>query len=392
LLAATGARLTSARFAARCGRRDGTVRWRHEAKGAAVLGRAFRARGSWLARTTESPPFGSEAHRDEHKRVDEHAGVEGVPPPPVRSLAHRAPTRSDGGRVEAPEVPPAGLGRARRSSRRGSETSLLAAARLPTRHSDRPQLRRRRRPDRRFQHRRRLWAPMPLSHRLGQPIDEQVVIAQHPDQWVLDKLPRRPGREQRRALRLPRPDDRVTTSDRLLVTAVSVSEKISGHKNRESKLWGAEVRGYPPSSPECKTPPLYSHGFVERSLRRVERYKTSTRRACSLSRLHRHATGAQRDRRRVCRRRCRGHRTASTSPLRQGFVVRPCGVVCRGVVAGGGGSVARLSLACRTRCTAALSPFHPGRRGVTCHSRALQEHLEPPGCCIKTSYLTDVSA
>jgi hypothetical protein len=56
---ATGARLATARFAARCDREDGTVHSRHEATGASAPGGAFRARGSCLARTTESPPFGS---------------------------------------------------------------------------------------------------------------------------------------------------------------------------------------------------------------------------------------------------------------------------------------------------------------------------------------------
>jgi hypothetical protein len=84
---------------------------------------------------------------------------------------------------------------------------------------------------------------MPNTNSAGQTVHEQVVISEHPHQGVLDGLPGRTDREQRRPLRLPRVPDRIPPSESLPIPPISVRGKISGHENPRRKLSDFDLRG-----------------------------------------------------------------------------------------------------------------------------------------------------
>jgi integrase len=80
----------------------------------------------------------------------------------------------------------------------------------------------------------------------GQTVDEQIVVAQHLHQRVLDELAGAPGREQRRPVRLPGIPDRVTAGSSLRIERKMESplrERLRVLTMIESGARAAELRG-----------------------------------------------------------------------------------------------------------------------------------------------------
>jgi hypothetical protein len=83
------------------------------------------------------------------------------------------------------------------------------------------------------------------------------MVSEHPQERMLDKLPRRTRRQQRLALRLPRLRDRVTAGNSLRVAALGLREKITAHENRRATSSGVEVPGSESfKDPALPPPPL----------------------------------------------------------------------------------------------------------------------------------------
>lgn len=86
---------------------------------------------------------------------------------------------------------------------------------------------------------------MPLADSRPQPVDEQIVLAEHLHVRMLDELPGRAGREQGFALLEPRISDRVPAGDGFEVARFGVEGKIAVHEISSAKLSDFEVAGCP---------------------------------------------------------------------------------------------------------------------------------------------------
>jgi hypothetical protein len=84
---------------------------------------------------------------------------------------------------------------------------------------------------------------MPLTRPGRQPIHEQIMVAEHLHQRVLDELARAPARQQRAPLILPGARDRLASGNRLLVTTLSVLQKITHRKSPRPIFARNEIPG-----------------------------------------------------------------------------------------------------------------------------------------------------
>ena len=98
---------------------------------------------------------------------------------------------------------------------------------------------------------------MTLAERCAEPVDEQVVIAEHLHVRVLDQLAGRSAREQRRVFGLPGIPDRVTAGNGLAVAIFGLGKKSPRTKNQPTKLSKVVLaRGFQTSCATVPTRPL----------------------------------------------------------------------------------------------------------------------------------------
>jgi hypothetical protein len=74
---------------------------------------------------------------------------------------------------------------------------------------------------------------MSLANRRRQPVDEQIVVAEHLHVRVLNQLPGRTGRQQRRTLGFPGVSDRVTAGNSLHIAPLGLRKKSALTKSTE---------------------------------------------------------------------------------------------------------------------------------------------------------------
>ena len=166
-------------------------------------------------RRQQSPSCRSSAARSAPRRATGHRPRRR---PRLRraSGAATAPARA----ARPPSGPPTGSGASCRTSAKCRASDRPRTPATPPGSPDRAELRRR----------RRLHAPPTAPGRDAapprrQPVDEQVVVAQHPHERVLDELAGRPCRQQRLAVRPPGLEDRVTAGNSLQVAALGLAKK-----------------------------------------------------------------------------------------------------------------------------------------------------------------------
>jgi hypothetical protein len=113
---------------------------------------------------------------------------------------------------------------------------------------------------------------MALAHGPRQAVEQELMLAQHLDQRVLDQLPSRPGGQERRAFRLPGRLDRLPARYGLRIAALGVGKKISSHEIKRLKLSFVEVgRGrFALETRRRGALPLCSRCTIDRARRRLQ--------------------------------------------------------------------------------------------------------------------------